>query len=261
MLDYPLDDDGDLLSCIRVDAELPSFSEQLSVALFSMPTDYDWDQESLPGLVVEHNTPCGLPWEAGLPDTPSSICSSIRSSPVPLEAGVDHLGQEGAYAPAHVHDAPCTPPPLVREETLPSCGGNAIHDDDCNVECDKEAKRGGEAKGRGIKKERAKRGGVKEAQPSGKRARRYRGISQRGTRRVNRPLHNHPKHTTAMLKEWFKAHSEAPWPTDEEKKELSTRSGLPLRQVSTWFINHRKRNLKPILEAQGLKMVKPKCSE
>lgn len=47
---------------------------------------------------------------------------------------------------------------------------------------------------------------------------------------------------TSILKQWWNSHSRWPYPTDEEKKEMVKLSGLELRQINNWFINHRKRN-------------------
>ncbi|KAL4904100.1 hypothetical protein BDW74DRAFT_185771 [Aspergillus multicolor] len=44
-----------------------------------------------------------------------------------------------------------------------------------------------------------------------------------------------------VLKRWFDQHRDKPYPTKEEKLELSDRSGLTLTQISTWFANTRRR--------------------
>lgn len=53
---------------------------------------------------------------------------------------------------------------------------------------------------------------------------------------------NLPKEATAQLKAWFASHSESPYPTDEEKNALASRTGLTQAQISNWFINARRRN-------------------
>lgn len=45
-----------------------------------------------------------------------------------------------------------------------------------------------------------------------------------------------------ILKKWWNAHSKWPYPTEEEKKRMVQETGLEMRQINNWFINHRKRN-------------------
>ena len=44
------------------------------------------------------------------------------------------------------------------------------------------------------------------------------------------------------LKRWFVAHSAKPYPSEEEKVQLSRETGISVLQVTNWFINMRKRN-------------------
>ncbi|KAI5073000.1 hypothetical protein GOP47_0013106 [Adiantum capillus-veneris] len=44
------------------------------------------------------------------------------------------------------------------------------------------------------------------------------------------------------LKTWWDIHSKWPYPTEAEKRKLVEETGLEMRQVNNWFINHRKRN-------------------
>lgn len=46
-----------------------------------------------------------------------------------------------------------------------------------------------------------------------------------------------------MLKDWFLSHSVHPYPTEDEKAQLSATTGMTIRQVSYWFVNARRRNL------------------
>ena len=71
-------------------------------------------------------------------------------------------------------------------------------------------------------------------------------------RRYNRPPHNHAKTSTFTLKEWFTANISSPFPCEDAKKQLAKKSGLSIVQVSTWFVNERKRVLKPLRAAAGL---------
>ncbi|EKG15145.1 Homeobox [Macrophomina phaseolina MS6] len=52
---------------------------------------------------------------------------------------------------------------------------------------------------------------------------------------------NLPKEATALLKQWFHDHSDAPYPSDEEKSALAMQTGLSNAQISNWFINARRR--------------------
>jgi len=54
---------------------------------------------------------------------------------------------------------------------------------------------------------------------------------------------NLPKETTDRLREWFLAHLEHPYPTEEEKQGLMRGTGLQMNQISNWFINARRRQL------------------
>jgi hypothetical protein len=46
-----------------------------------------------------------------------------------------------------------------------------------------------------------------------------------------------PKHVTDYLKEWLHHHSDHPYPSEEEKKQLCHTTGLSMSQVSNWMIN------------------------
>lgn len=45
-----------------------------------------------------------------------------------------------------------------------------------------------------------------------------------------------------MLKQWFDAHSENPYPTPLEKQVLAATACMTVKQVNDWFTNHRKRH-------------------
>ena len=45
-----------------------------------------------------------------------------------------------------------------------------------------------------------------------------------------------------MLRDWLENHIDRPYPTDEEKTELETETGLTSAQISTWLANARRRN-------------------
>lgn len=50
-----------------------------------------------------------------------------------------------------------------------------------------------------------------------------------------------PRATTLILKRWLDAHSNNPYPTEQEKLALHTETGLSLSQISTWLANARRR--------------------
>lgn len=60
------------------------------------------------------------------------------------------------------------------------------------------------------------------------------GKTRRGTSR-------HARSPTKVLKDWFAAHDAYPYPSDQEKEELRSLSGLSIRQISYWFVNARRR--------------------
>ncbi|KAJ5977108.1 hypothetical protein N7501_000450 [Penicillium viridicatum] len=53
-----------------------------------------------------------------------------------------------------------------------------------------------------------------------------------------------PKPVTDILRDWFHQNLDDPYPSEEEKQMLMTRTGLSLSQVSNWFINARRRLLR-----------------
>lgn len=48
-----------------------------------------------------------------------------------------------------------------------------------------------------------------------------------------------PKPVTDFLKDWLHRHSDHPYPSEEEKKQLCNATGLSMSQVSNWMINVR----------------------
>ena len=49
-----------------------------------------------------------------------------------------------------------------------------------------------------------------------------------------------PKQATNILKEWFLANIDNPYPNYAAKEELCSQTGLTKKQVQTWFTNSRK---------------------
>ncbi|XP_020240439.1 homeobox protein knotted-1-like 1 [Cajanus cajan] len=54
-----------------------------------------------------------------------------------------------------------------------------------------------------------------------------------------------PKDARMILMDWWNAHYRWPYPTEEEKVQLSEMTGLDQKQINNWFINQRKRHWKP----------------
>ncbi|GKY98834.1 hypothetical protein MPSEU_000839400 [Mayamaea pseudoterrestris] len=63
-----------------------------------------------------------------------------------------------------------------------------------------------------------------------------------------------PHETVEYLKAWMMspAHIAHPYPTEQEKVEIMTDTGIKLKQLTNWFVNNRKRFWKPQVEAQML---------
>ena len=51
-----------------------------------------------------------------------------------------------------------------------------------------------------------------------------------------------PQRATKLLNEWFEQHLDHPYPTEVEKRQLSTRCDITVEQVSRWFTNKRTRS-------------------
>ncbi|KAF7422940.1 hypothetical protein PC9H_011104 [Pleurotus ostreatus] len=71
---------------------------------------------------------------------------------------------------------------------------------------------------------------------------------------VDRPTRKRgklPKETTDYLKAWLHRHSDHPYPSEEEKKQLCGATGLSMSQVSNWMINARRRILAPAHRASS----------
>ncbi|KAG2227254.1 hypothetical protein INT45_008498 [Circinella minor] len=63
---------------------------------------------------------------------------------------------------------------------------------------------------------------------------------------------NLPKPVTAILKTWLTEHKEHPYPNEDEKIALVQKTGLARNQISNWFINARRRILRPMLIADDV---------
>eukprot|EP00742_Colponemidia_sp_Colp-10_P006148 GILJ01006581.1.p1 GENE.GILJ01006581.1~~GILJ01006581.1.p1 ORF type:complete len:415 (-),score=61.66 GILJ01006581.1:555-1799(-) len=54
-----------------------------------------------------------------------------------------------------------------------------------------------------------------------------------------RPRGSVSRDSTGILKEWLKRHSNKPYPSKEEKRQLAKNCGMTEQQITTWFINAR----------------------
>jgi hypothetical protein len=48
-----------------------------------------------------------------------------------------------------------------------------------------------------------------------------------------------------LLKQWLYAHVQNPYPDDDEKDMLATCTRLTVPQINNWFVNARRRILRP----------------
>ncbi|UJR21458.1 hypothetical protein I4U23_024543 [Adineta vaga] len=60
-----------------------------------------------------------------------------------------------------------------------------------------------------------------------------------------------PKSATSIMRSWLFQHIVHPYPTEDEKRAISSKTNLSLLQVNNWFINARRRILQPMLEASN----------
>ncbi|XP_065061595.1 homeobox protein meis3-A-like isoform X2 [Rhopilema esculentum] len=57
-----------------------------------------------------------------------------------------------------------------------------------------------------------------------------------------------PKIATNILKSWLFQHLSHPYPSEEQKRMLTSQTGLTFLQVNNWFINARRRIVQPMIE-------------
>lgn len=57
-----------------------------------------------------------------------------------------------------------------------------------------------------------------------------------------------PAKAVNVMREWLFEHVENPFPTNEEKIEIAFQAELTTQQVNQWFVNARRRILKPMAE-------------
>lgn len=73
--------------------------------------------------------------------------------------------------------------------------------------------------------------------------------NEKGTQRKSTSL---PSETVEYLKAWMMSpeHISHPYPTEQEKCQIMSDTGIELKQLTNWFVNNRKRYWKPRVEAQ-----------
>ena len=61
-----------------------------------------------------------------------------------------------------------------------------------------------------------------------------------------------PSSTVEYLKAWMMSpeHINHPYPTEKEKAQIMSDTGIELKQLTNWFVNNRKRDWKPRVEAR-----------
>ncbi|XP_062502685.1 homeobox protein Meis3-like isoform X2 [Corticium candelabrum] len=60
-----------------------------------------------------------------------------------------------------------------------------------------------------------------------------------------------PKSATNVMKAWLFQHLAHPYPSEDQKRQLSQETGLTILQVNNWFINARRRIVQPMIDASN----------
>eukprot|EP00118_Oscarella_pearsei_P026183 m.309562 g.309562 ORF g.309562 m.309562 type:complete len:703 (+) comp46954_c0_seq1:157-2265(+) len=60
-----------------------------------------------------------------------------------------------------------------------------------------------------------------------------------------------PKSATNIMKTWLFQNLAHPYPSEEQKRQLSQETGLSILQVNNWFINARRRIVQPMIDASN----------
>jgi len=63
-----------------------------------------------------------------------------------------------------------------------------------------------------------------------------------------------PKQATNILRAWLFQNLTHPYPSEEQKKQLSQQTGLTILQVNNWFINARRRIVQPMIDSSNRAM-------
>jgi hypothetical protein len=67
------------------------------------------------------------------------------------------------------------------------------------------------------------------------------GVVKRSKVEATRPREL-PNIATAVLKEWLADNKDSPYPSIEQKNFFAEKTGLSMKQINTWFVNHRGRD-------------------
>ncbi|KAK5993981.1 Homeobox protein homothorax [Cladobotryum mycophilum] len=79
---------------------------------------------------------------------------------------------------------------------------------------------------------------------------------QASAKRPGKKEFRHSHRSTKLLKEWLSSHMVHPYPTEDEKMQLSEITGMSVRQISYWFVNARRRNVfKPDQNSEGVSAI------
>ncbi|XP_036379636.1 homeobox protein meis3-like [Megalops cyprinoides] len=67
-------------------------------------------------------------------------------------------------------------------------------------------------------------------------------------RKNNKKKGTFPKAATNVMRAWLFQHLSHPYPSEEQKRQLSQDTGLSILQVNNWFINARRRIVQPMID-------------
>ncbi|KAI3387952.1 hypothetical protein SNEBB_004982 [Seison nebaliae] len=84
-------------------------------------------------------------------------------------------------------------------------------------------------------------------------------ISHKKNTVTNKKRGNLPKESVLILKDWLSKNRFTPYPTENEKEQLSTSTKLTRLQIDNWFINARRRILPSMLNENENGRKKTKC--
>jgi Homeobox KN domain len=78
------------------------------------------------------------------------------------------------------------------------------------------------------------------------------GSSSSASKNKARKSNSLPLETVEYLKAWMMSpeHIAHPYPTEQEKAQIMSETGIELKQLTNWFVNNRKRYWKPRVEAR-----------
>ena len=57
-----------------------------------------------------------------------------------------------------------------------------------------------------------------------------------------------PKNAVDLLRDWLYDNLQYPYPSEDQKNALSVRTNLEMKSINNWFINARRRLIKPLAE-------------